>query len=73
MRSRAICIQVLSNALPLEVVPTWVIRMANICALEYLLYFLCVLLLDNGFMCITTYIYSFNMSEYVSTLKTINP
>jgi hypothetical protein len=39
-RSRLICIQVLSNALPLEGVPTWVTRVANICALKYHLYFL---------------------------------
>jgi hypothetical protein len=39
-RSRSICIQVLSDALPLEGVPTRVTRVANKCVLKYHLYFL---------------------------------
>jgi hypothetical protein len=68
-RSRLICIQVLSDVLPLKVVPTRVTMVANICALEYLLYFLRVLLLERGFMHVKTNICSFKMSKYVSTLE----
>jgi hypothetical protein len=39
-KSRLIHIQVLSDALPLEGVPTKVTRVANKCALKYHLYFL---------------------------------
>jgi hypothetical protein len=38
-KSRLIHTQVLSDALPLEGVPTGVTRVANICALKYHLYF----------------------------------
>ena len=41
-KSRLICTQVLSDALPLEGVPTRVTRVANKYALKYHLYFLCV-------------------------------
>jgi hypothetical protein len=41
-RSRSIRIQVLSDVLPLEGVPTRVTRVDNRCALKYHLYFLCV-------------------------------
>jgi hypothetical protein len=41
-RSRSIYIQVLSDALPLEGVPTRITRVANRCALRYHLYFMCV-------------------------------
>ena len=40
MKSRSICTQVLSDALPLEGVPTRVTRVANRCALNNQLYFL---------------------------------
>jgi hypothetical protein len=40
MKSRSICIQVLSDALPLEGVPIRVTRVANRCVLKYHLYFL---------------------------------
>jgi hypothetical protein len=40
MKSRAIRIQVLSDALPLEGVPTGVTRVVNRCALKYHLYFM---------------------------------
>ena len=40
--SRLIRIQVLSDALPLKGVPTWVTRVVKRCALKYQLYFLCV-------------------------------
>jgi hypothetical protein len=53
-RSRLIRIQVLSDALPLEGVPTWVTRVAKKCVLEYHSYFLHVLLLDHMFMHGTT-------------------
>jgi hypothetical protein len=66
---RSIHIQLFSDALPLEGVPTWVTRVANICALKNHLYFLRVLLPDYGFMCVMTYLCSLKMSEYVSTLK----
>jgi hypothetical protein len=66
---RLIRIQVLSDALPLEGVPTGVTRVANICALKNHLYFLHVLLPDHGFMHVTTDLCSLKTSEYVSTLK----
>jgi hypothetical protein len=66
---RLIHIQVLSDVLPLEGVPTRVTRVANRCVLKNHLYFLCVLLLDHGFMHVMTYLCSLKMLEYVSTLK----
>jgi hypothetical protein len=39
---RPICIQVFSDVLPLEGVPTGVTRVANRCVLKNHLYFLCV-------------------------------
>jgi hypothetical protein len=72
-RSRPIHIQVMSDALPLEGVPTGVIRVANICALKYHLYFPCVGIPNHGFMRVTIDLCSLKTSEYVSTLKKINP
>jgi hypothetical protein len=72
-RSRSIHIQVLFDALPLEGVPTRVTRVANRCALEYLLYFLRLLLPDHRFMRVMIDLCSFKTSEYISTLKKINP
>jgi hypothetical protein len=70
---RSIRIQVLSNALPLEGVPTGVTRVANRCALKNHLYFLRVLLPNRGFMRVTTDLCSLKMSKYVSTLKKFTP
>jgi hypothetical protein len=66
---RPIHIQVFYDALPLEGVPTWVKRVANRCALKNHLYFLCVLLPDHRFMCVTTDLCSLKILKYVSTLK----
>jgi hypothetical protein len=60
--TRIIYIQVFSDALPLEGVPTGVARVINICALNKHLYFLCVLLPDYEFMHETTDLYSLKMS-----------
>jgi len=66
--SRLIHTHVLSDMLPLEGVPTGVTRVANRCALKYLLYFMRA---DRGFMHVTTYLCSFKMPEYVSMLKNL--
>jgi hypothetical protein len=56
---------VLSDALPLEGVPTGVTRVANRCALKNHLYES----LNHGFMRVMTNLCGLNMLEYVSTLE----